>query len=192
MEKYRKFHLLRKNMKKNSSLVRNLKIDMTPLVDISFILLLSFFVVDFYKRKNFLILNMPIKVEASQKRPNGCMFENNTMTILMGKNEDIFIYLSSRQLGSNNVEKTNLSHLAQEIVNHKALAIDTSKFTITLKPSEFSKYGAVVGVLSNFKRKRVERYAIVDLSEMDKIFLKSNYRIDEMNENEALLLAELK
>jgi biopolymer transport protein ExbD len=157
----------------NSSLIRNLKIDLTPLVDVSFILLMAFFIVDFYRKQNVLDLEQP--ADYTFREPYQMSCESNTLNILIEKNH--YWIHPKRFVG--NLELKHFERLETELDLRTAIlfqrksVLDTSKFLVVIKPTPRCTYGDFVGVLNELK------------------IVKSNYRLDEISERETELLAEL-
>lgn len=153
---------LSNNEKRNVS-----KPDMTPLVDLGF-LLITFFI---YTTTFTKPVQMPF---AQPKSDEGTSIikESNSLTLILGANNQLFyhnknlIELTEISLVGNS--KTDLQDL---LINSKRNAKSAEKFTVIIKPSEFSTYNNFVDILDEIVIVNQQIYAVVDISAKEKVLL---------------------
>ncbi|WP_367916143.1 ExbD/TolR family protein [Leadbetterella sp. DM7] len=141
------------------------KPDMTPMVDLGFLLLTFFIFTTTFSKPNMMKLNMPEKTD--EKKPETTESKvSNTITIVMGKDDRIFWY--QKPLADVTVDDLmetdySASGIRAEINKKRASAIDTSKFTVIIKPSNEATFENAVDILDEMEITGNKRFAIVDL-----------------------------
>lgn len=152
----------------------NLRIDMTPMVDLGF-LLISFFVITAELSKpRTMNLYMPHDGPATPTK------ESTTITILAGANNKLFYYYGEeKDAGIKNPvtpvswdERTGIGKILKE----KQQALDEmkvgrSQMVAIIKPGKQSTYKNVVDILDEMTIHQITRYAIVKPGENDNLFL---------------------
>ncbi len=143
------------------------KPDMTPMVDLGFLLLTFFIFTTTFSKPNMMKLNMPDKSDEDvidQKKDEVKL--SNTITIVMGKDDRIFWYqqaLADVTVDDLNETDYSASGIRAEINKKRAAAIDTSKFTVVIKPSNEATFENTVDILDEMEITGNKRFAIVDL-----------------------------
>ncbi len=140
---------------------RQPRVDMTPMVDLGF-LLITFFVFTTTFSSNFMMkLNMP-----DDKGPKSIVRNGNTLTLILGKENRIFWHqkdikaLDVQFLNETSYGKT----LRQLIVERRDKAIKKDNFTVIIRPTDASSYKNTVDVLDEMVISKQEHFAIVDIS----------------------------
>jgi hypothetical protein len=155
----------------------SLKTDMTPLVDLGFLLIAFFVVTAKLSEPHVADLNMPhddgppIEVE-----------ESNTLTVLLGDKHVYYyhgkweqaektngIYETSFQIrgGIGDVIRTKQKHLDNIKVNGEG----RKGLMLLIKPAPNSEYEEVIEMLDQVLLHEVGKYALVSLSNQEKSFL---------------------
>ena len=148
----------------------NLKIDMTPMVDLGF-LLISFFVITTEMSKpTTLNLNMP---KEGSPMPLG---ESDALTIVLGKNNTIYYYHGSWEeaIKSNKIFQTSFSAKEglRKVILEKQLQHDNSNIRkgrdglmLLIKPGEEAVYSNVIDMLDEALIHDIKKYAVLKPSE---------------------------
>lgn len=138
---------------------------MTPMVDLGFLLLTFFIFTTTFSKPNMMKLNMPEKTD--DKKPETMESKvSNTITIVMGKDDRIFWYQKPlTDVTVDDLTETNYSAsgIRAEINKKRASAIDTSKFTVIIKPTNEATFENTVDILDEMEITGNKRFAIVDL-----------------------------
>lgn len=147
--------------KKNSG-----KPDMTPMVDLGFLLITFFIYTTTFSKPNMMKLNMPKKEEDPDDTVMADVKVSNTITIIMGKDDRIFWY--QKPLAEVTAEDLNEVDYSAEgirtaILKKRANAIDIDKFTVVIKPTDEATWKNTVDILDEMSITESEKYAIVDL-----------------------------
>ena len=163
------------------------RVDMTPMVDLGFLLITFFIYTTTMSTPNTTKLNMPKKEEDQTKSME--VEKAGLLTILLGKGDQIYYYEGElKPDGSNFMTTTYPSPgnpgLRKVIQDKKSAVIaawtpggavkETEKdrgLTVVIKPSKEANYGRTVDVLDEMTINDVKVYAIVDISESENTVL---------------------
>ncbi len=148
------------------------RVDMTPMVDLGFLLITFFVFTTTFSKPNMMKLNMPEKDKDEKKPETAEIKESNTITIIMGKDNRIFYHQkSSKNLTTELLIESDYSKdgIRTAILKGKVNAISPEKFTVVIKPTDDATYKNTVDILDEMSITKSELYAIVDPSkeEMD-------------------------
>lgn len=138
------------------------KIDMTPMVDLAFLLLTFFILTTTFNKPKAMELTMP---DPYADQP---VNTRNVLNLILSENNKIFWYIGLEPP----VFETNYSSegVRKLLLDHKQ---KNPKLVVLIKPEDKSKYENVVDVLDEIDITNTQRYAIVDLSDDDRQVLKT-------------------
>jgi biopolymer transport protein ExbD len=151
--------------KKNSG-----KPDMTPMVDLGFLLITFFMFTTTFSKPNMMKLNMPEKDEDAAEQETSEIKLSNTISIVMGKDDRIFWYQQAvSDVTAADLKETDYSAtgIRAEIQKRKLAAIDSTKFTVILKPTKEATFKNTVDILDEMEITGNKLYAIVDLQKQE-------------------------
>lgn len=131
-------------------------VDLTAMVNLSFLLMMFFMLQSFMKKPNAMDLDLPVR-ESSDGTEIGCGMNWRTLTILLGENNTVVTYLGMAQcpLEKPKVFKSGSLALKNEILAKneyiKQFVSDPNKegLTVIIKPSDKSIYCDLVAALEN-------------------------------------------
>ena len=149
------------------------KVDMTPMVDLGFLLITFFMLTTTFSKPQSMQLNMPDK-NKDQKEETTPTKESETITLLLGKDNKLFWYQglpSDPALVLNDINYSSES--LRKLILEKTAAIGRNekgenKIVIIIKPLDDSKYKNVVDILDEMNITLSQRYAIVDVLPVEK------------------------
>jgi biopolymer transport protein ExbD len=148
-----------KSRKKSSTAV-----DMTPMVDLAFLLITFFMLTTTLSKQQIMQLNMPDKNDKNLDRPD--VKESQAITIILGEKDKVFWYNTVE--GAPQFHETDFDP-EQGI---RAVLLEKNKkvkdLIVVIKAMEKSKYINVVDILDEMHITKTERYALVDITEEDK------------------------
>jgi biopolymer transport protein ExbD len=149
------------------------KIDMTPMVDLAFLLLTFFMLTTTFAKPNVLQLQMPAKVE--NKEENTKIKASEAMTIILAPDDKVFYFFGLNQPNDPSVPvpKIEVTDFSANGIR-KVLLIrkqQVPKLTILIKTyvegDKQAKYKDLVDILDEMNITDQKRYALVDLSKDD-------------------------
>jgi len=141
------------------------RVDMTPMVDLGFLLITFFVFTTTFSKPNMMKLNMPEKPKDDEPIETSEMKESNTISILMGKDNRIFYnQKSAKTLTPEFIIESDYSKegIRTAILKGRVNATSPEKFTIVIKPTDDATYKNTVDILDEMSITKSELYAIVD------------------------------
>lgn len=143
------------------------RVDMTPMVDLMFLLITFFMLTTTLAKPQAMDLAMPDK---DDNNPDAQLdvADNRTMTVLLGNHNRLewYIGLVDKPLTPPTVENYGKDGIRKAFLDKsKEIKGKTGKDLIVLiKPSDKSNYRNLVDILDEIKITNLQRYAIVDIS----------------------------
>lgn len=151
------------------------RVDMTPMVDLMFLLITFFMLTTTLAKPQAMDLAMPDKDENKPEEQLD-VADNRTMTVLLGDKNRIewYIGLVDKPLTPPTVENYGKDGIRKAFLD-KAKEVKAKygkDMMVLIKPSNKSNYKNLVDILDEIKITNVQRYAIVDITEPEISLLK--------------------
>ncbi|RYD56185.1 MAG: biopolymer transporter ExbD [Sphingobacteriales bacterium] len=161
------------------------RIDLTPMVDLGFLLITFFMYTTTMSKPKTMEINMPFKDENMKQDDQSKVKESTAMTILLSKDHRVYYY---EGIGSDpnvppNLQVTTFKpnegirdaiiakkKKVEELKQQGALGAK-DQTTILIKPDENSTYEDFVNIIDEMAINDIRVYAIVDISPVDKEFI---------------------
>ncbi|HEY4325726.1 MAG TPA: biopolymer transporter ExbD [Mucilaginibacter sp.] len=146
-----------------------LRVDLTAMVDLAFLLITFFMLTTSLIKPKAMPLVMPVAVHPEP------VSENRTMTICLGKNNQLLWYLGMAEkplIAPQFISNGNGLRTAIIETGKRVLAATGKSLIVLIKPAEHSVYANLVDVLDEVDITKVPTYAIVDISKTDIDLLK--------------------
>ena len=144
-----------------------IRVDMTPMVDLGFLLITFFMFTTNFDKPSVMDLGLP----ADGPEHGNVIDYNNQITFILGKQDRIFYYQQERdKLKTSDLKETSFAgtEIAKLIEERKSVAPKPEIFTVIVKPTEDSNYKNFVDVLDEIAISKNERYGITDLVKNEK------------------------
>ena len=137
------------------------RIDMTPMVDLAFLLLTFFVMTTTLNKPQAMQITMPEKPEPGDEMPE--INEKNVLTLVLGQNNKIYWYLG---ITDPEVEVADFSAtgIRKVLLAKKS---ELPKLVVLIKAMDDSKYKNMVDILDEMNISDVQRYALVDITPID-------------------------
>lgn len=140
---------------------RSTRIDMTPMVDLAFLLLTFFILTTAFKKDRALPLTMPDKPDKNSILP--VMPASGILNLVLDKNDRIYWWIGLDPP----VQATNYSREGvRTILLERRKAVP--ELMVLIKPDGECRYENIVDILDEMAIARVARYAVVDLTADDR------------------------
>jgi len=147
------------------------KIDMTPMVDLAFLLLTFFMLTTTFSKPTVMQLNMPVKPKADEQQSE--IKASNALTILLGENNKVFYYDGLVDATSKPELKASsyaANGIRQVLLAHKS----NPDLVVLIKPSDKSSYKNMVDILDEMNITNQKKYALVDIAKEDTDLIQSS------------------
>ncbi|MBO6186121.1 MAG: biopolymer transporter ExbD [Chryseobacterium sp.] len=150
----------------------NPAVDMTPMVDLNFLLLMFFMFTSTFSKPNVMDLGLPAKPDPTKPQPPPNEIDlSNSITLLLGKDNRVFWHQQD-QAGLNDQTMTETSFdregIREIIKQAKARAKKKDLFTVIIKPTDDAVYKNFVDILDEMAITKSERYGVTDLKPYEK------------------------
>jgi biopolymer transport protein ExbD len=147
---------------------KNPSIDMTPMVDLGFLLITFFIFTTTLSEKNAMALVMPAQ------GPPTAIADKNALTLLLGKNSQIYAYQGQWEKAVREgtivtmgyLESNGLGQMIRE--RQRQLGKGREDLVLVIKPLPNSSYKNVIDALDEVAIHDVKKYALVDPDEEER------------------------
>jgi len=138
------------------------RIDMTPMVDLAFLLLTFFILTTTLSKPQTMEITMPEKPKPDDKPPE--VNEKKVLTLVLGANDKVYWYVG---ITEPEAKKTDFSKdgVRKVLIEKKSEIRD---LIVLIKAMDEAKYKNMVDILDEMTISNVQRYAIVDITPADK------------------------
>lgn len=143
-----------------------IRVDMTPMVDLGFLLITFFMFTTNFSKPNAINFSNPPK--------GGKITEidfRNQITFILGKEGNVFYYQADKNdLTDSSLKQVSFdkAQISKTIEAAKANAPKKDIFTVIIKPTEDAEYKTVVDMLDEMTITKSERYGISELNDKEK------------------------
>ncbi len=129
------------------------RVDMTPMVDVAFLLLIFFMVTTVFRQPLAMEINLP-EPGATTTVP-----ESNVMTIYVDRNESLYV-----KQGKNPIETTTWDQLEHLFLEATAM---NPQLIILVKISRGARYEPMVDMMDTLEDADMQRFSLVPMSDAD-------------------------
>jgi len=140
------------------------RVDLTPMVDLGFLLITFFIFTTTMSQPTAMRLFLPKDTEKPEEQNK--VKASGALTLLLAKNDKVFYYEGELAPDASNFKSANFSDV-REIVLTKKKSTDPKEFVVVIKPNKESTYKNTVDALDEMTINDVKRYALVDISEVE-------------------------
>ena len=142
------------------------RMDMTPMVDLAFLLLTFFMLTTTFSKPTVMQLNMPVKPKDQTEQTE--LKASDAFTVLLGENNKVYYYdglldyqtkpeLQTSDYSANGIRKVLLDRKQRN-----------SKVVVMIKPEDKSTYKNMVDILDEMSITGQKKYALMPISDLDK------------------------
>ncbi|GHN01312.1 biopolymer transport ExbD protein [Cytophagales bacterium WSM2-2] len=142
------------------------RIDMTPMVDLAFLLLTFFILTTTLSKPQTMEITMPEKVKKGDEQPE--VNEKKVLTLVLGANDKVFWYVGITEPEAKKVDFSKDG--IRKVLLQKNSEI--REMIVLIKAMDESKYKNMVDILDEMTICNIKRYAIVDITSADKDIVK--------------------
>jgi len=144
------------------------KIDMTPMVDLAFLLLTFFMLTTTFNKPQTMEITMPEKVKKDDVQTE--VNEKKVLTVILGDDDKVYWY---KGITDPEIKLTNFSQdgIRKVLLQENAV---TEKMIVLIKPGKDSRYKNVVDILDEMNITDMQRYAIVKITSVDEDLVKES------------------
>ena len=144
------------------------RVDMTPMVDLGFLLITFFMFTTTFSAPNVMKLVMPDTNPVSDP-PD--VTQENSLTLVLGKNDRIFWHqINFDELNADYLKEVNYGiALRKLILEKRKQAIKPENFTVIIRATDEANYKNAVDALDEMAITNQERYVLADITPKEKL-----------------------
>ena len=143
------------------------KVDMTPMVDLNFLMLMFFMFTTTFSKPNVMDLGLPAKPKVDAPKPPPTEIDlSNSISLIIGKDNRIFYHqLDQAGLNEQTLQETTYDRegITKVIEQAKRNAKDVTKFTVIIKPTDDAVYKNFVDILDEMAITNSQQYGVTDI-----------------------------
>jgi len=150
---------------------KRIGIDMTPMVDLGFLLITFFMFTTNFTKPNVMDLGLPAKDPNPKPINNAVIDQRNQITFIIGKDNRIFYHQSNeKELTEAGLKETDYNGMNVSKIISQAYDKAPKKeiFTVIVKPTDDSNYKNFVDMMDNISIAKKERYGIAEVKPWEK------------------------
>ncbi len=132
------------------------KIDMTPMVDLAFLLLTFFMLATTFNKPQVMEINMPEKPKKEDKIPE--VNEKKVLNLALGENDQIYYYVGITEPQIKTTDYSGIRNVLREMKS------TIPGLIVLIKPTDKSRYKNVVDMFDEMSIGAVPRYALVEIT----------------------------
>ena len=141
------------------------RVDLTPMVDLGFLLITFFIFTTTMSQPTALKLILPKDTEKVEEQNK--IKESAALTVILGNNNVIYYYEGTLLPDGSNFKSTNYRDIRGIIIDKKKRT-NPEDFMVLIKPTDQSTYRNTVDLLDEMTINEVKRYATLDLFDIEK------------------------
>lgn len=139
---------------------KDTKVDMTPMVDLGFLLITFFVFTTTMSTPKAFKLNVPDDTAKEEEKSEAKA--SGAFTVLLGKENHVYYYEGQLASDGSNFKSSNFKDIRAELLKKKA-STPEKDLVIIIKPNDNSVYKNVVDMLDEMQIVDIKRYAVVDI-----------------------------
>ena len=147
------------------------RVDLTPMVDLGFLLITFFIFTTTMSQPTAMKLFLP--KDADKPEDQNKAKESGVITILLGKDDNVFYYEGQLDNSASNFKSSTFKEIRNVLLDKKTRTPEKD-LVVVLKPSEECTYRNVVDILDEMSINVLKRYALVDISTVETQLVKAS------------------
>jgi biopolymer transport protein ExbD len=148
------------------------RVDMTPMVDLNFLMLMFFMFTTTFSKPNVMDLGLPAKPKKTHHPQRTEIDLTNSISLIIGKDNRIFYHQTDQAgLNENTLQETTYDKegITKVIEQAKRRAKDVKKFTVIIKPTDDAVYKNFVDILDQMTITNSQQYGVTDIKPWEKV-----------------------
>ena len=148
------------------------RVDMTPMVDLGFLLITFFMFTTTFSKPNVMDLGLPAKPKPDAPKPPPTEIDlSNSISLIIGKDNRVFWHqqdqtgLNDQTLAETTMDREGIRKIIEQA---KARAKKQDLFTVIIKPTDDAVYKNFVDILDEMAITKNERYGVTDVKAWEK------------------------
>ncbi len=148
------------------------RVDMTPMVDLGFLLITFFIFTATMSSPAALQLFMPKDTEKPEEQNKAK--ESGALTVMLGKDDRVYYYEGTLAPDASNFQTSSFDpqNGIRKVIINKKRTTPIEDLVIVIKPNEEATYKNTVDMLDEMTINEIKRFALVDISPVENELIK--------------------
>jgi biopolymer transport protein ExbD len=162
-----------KKGKKKGRKKMSTRIDLTPMVDLGFLLVTFFMLTTTFSKPQTMEINLPVKPKGEiREEDQNALKASKAFNIMLGKDNKVFWYLG---LANEPIEGPNETNYSADGIRKVLLEKNSTikDMVVLIKPTNDAIYKNVVDILDEMNISNIKRYALVDIAKEELDLIKN-------------------
>ena len=159
------------------------RVDMTPMVDLGFLLITFFIFTTTMSTPATMKLFMPKDEKDKEKQTE--VKESGALTIMLGKNNGVYYYEGQIKADGSNFKTSTFKDIRKVIIDKKLQVMENGRrlgypkdtldkdFVVVIKPNSEATYKNTVDILDEMTINQVHRFALIDITDDENKLIKA-------------------
>ncbi|MGZ3923134.1 MAG: ExbD/TolR family protein [Flavisolibacter sp.] len=159
------------------------RVDMTPMVDLGFLLITFFIFTTTMSTPATMKLFMPKDEKDKEKQTE--VKESGALTIMLGKNNGVYYYEGQIKSDGSNFKTSTFKDIRKVIIDKKLQVMENGRrlgypkdtldkdFVVVIKPNSEATYKNTVDILDEMTINQVHRFALIDITDDENKLIKA-------------------
>lgn len=157
------------------------RVDLTPMVDLGFLLITFFIFTTTMSQATAMKLILP--KDADNPEDQSKAKQSGVITILLGKDNHVFYYEGELDVTASNFKSSSFHDIREVLIKKKYSVAQLKDFVVIIKPSDECTYKNVVDILDEMTINVCTRYALVDISSIESQLVKKSEELSAAANN---------
>lgn len=156
-----------KGGKKKGRKKMSTRVDLTPMVDLAFLLVTFFMLTTTFSKPQTMEINLPVKdKEQTTEENENAVKASKTLTVILGADNKVYWY---HGLPNEPLEGPELTNFSADGIRKVLVERNNSikEMVVLIKPSDDAVYKNVVDILDEMNISDIKRFALVDITPVD-------------------------
>jgi biopolymer transport protein ExbD len=149
------------------------RIDLTPMVDLGFLLVTFFMLTTTFSKPQTMEINLPVKPKGEIKEEDqNALKASKAFNIILGKDNKLFWYIG---LANEPIDGPNKTDYSADGIRKVLLEKNSTikDMVVLIKPTDDAVYKNVVDILDEMNISNIKRYALVDIAKEELDLIKN-------------------
>jgi biopolymer transport protein ExbD len=145
------------------------RVDLTPMVDLGFLLITFFIFTTTMSQATAMKLTLPKDVDNPEDQNKAK--QSGVITVLLGKDNNVFYYEGELDNSASNFKTSNFHDIREVLMHKKTTVRELKDYVVIIKPSKESTYKNLIDILDEMTITVSTRYALVDILDIEETLI---------------------
>lgn len=156
---------------------KSTRVDMTPMVDLGFLLITFFVLVTTFNKPSAMDLNLPAKDDDKEKEDTPEIKQSKVVQFVLGPDNKLYHFVGIEDIKVDSID-FSVSKNVREVITAREQEVakqwgSRDSVLLFIKPMYASKYRNMVDILDEVNIAQIKRFTLVDFSPADSLMIQA-------------------